>query len=163
MIIRKTNPSDLYEAAEIYDKAREFMKNSGNHCQWANGHPNSEDIIADIAAGDGYVCEDGGEVVGVFFFRIGDDPTYARIYEGEWQNDKPYAVIHRIAVKHHGRGIADFIYSECFKLHPNLRIDTHRDNLPMQRSLEKNGFKYCGIIYIQDGTERLAFQKGLSY
>lgn len=159
MIIRKTEMKDLAAAGEIYDKAREYMRMSGNREQWSDGHPNAEDILADIAAGCGYVCEDGGEIVAVFFFKRGVDPTYDKIYDGKWQNDDPYAVIHRIAVKYHGRGIADFIFSECFKIHPNLKIDTHRDNLPMQRSLSKNGFDYCGIIYLADGSERLAYQK----
>ena len=44
-----------------------------------------------------------------------------------------------------------------------IRIDTHRQNASMQRMLEKNGFAYCGIIYLQDGAEagaeRLCFDK----
>lgn len=41
----------------------------------------------------------------------------------------------------------------------NIRIDTHRDNRPMQGLLAKLGFSYCGTITIADGTERIAFQK----
>ena len=26
--------------------------------------------------------------------------------------------------------------------------------------LKRNGFSYCGIIYLENGEERLAFQKG---
>jgi hypothetical protein len=29
----------------------------------------------------------------------------------------------------------------------------------MQNLLIKNGFSKCGIIYLEDGAERLAFQK----
>lgn len=29
----------------------------------------------------------------------------------------------------------------------------------MQNMLKKNGFTYCGRIYVEDGGERLAFQK----
>ena len=43
----------------------------------------------------------------------------------------------------------------------SIRVDTHRDNLPMQRMLQKNGFIYCGIIYLADGKERFAFEKPL--
>ena len=28
----------------------------------------------------------------------------------------------------------------------------------MQHLFEKNGFKKCGIIYLEDGSERLAYQ-----
>ena len=88
-----------------------------------------------------------------------DDPTYHRIDFGSWKSDAPYAVIHRIAVKHHGKGIIDFCFNECFRLQGNLRIDTHRDNIPMQKCLIRNGFEYCGVIYLANGDERLAYQK----
>ena len=88
-----------------------------------------------------------------------DDATYHRIYEGEWLSDAPYSVIHRIAVKYHGRGIIDFCFEECFKRFPSIRIDTHEDNIPMQKCLSRCGFKYCGIIYLADGAKRLAYQK----
>ena len=42
---------------------------------------------------------------------------------------------------------------------PNLRADTHRDNRIMQHILQKHGFRYCGIIYLLNGDERLAYQK----
>ena len=29
----------------------------------------------------------------------------------------------------------------------------------MQRLLEKSGFKYCGIILLEDNSERIAFEK----
>ena len=100
-----------------------------------------------------------GEVVAVFAFAIGNEPTYKTIYEGEWLNDEPYAYIHRIAVKKHGMGIVDFCFSECFKMHRNLKIDTHRDNIPMQKVLLRGGFQLCGVIYLESGDERLAYQK----
>ena len=40
-----------------------------------------------------------------------------------------------------------------------IRIDTHRDNKIMQHNLLKYGFTYCGIIYLANGDERLAYQK----
>ena len=39
----------------------------------------------------------------------------------------------------------------------NIRVDTHRDNIVMQRLVEKLGFSRRGIIYIADGTERIAY------
>jgi hypothetical protein len=41
----------------------------------------------------------------------------------------------------------------------NIRIDTHRDNVPMLSLLDKSGFERCGIIYLKNGDERIAFQK----
>ena len=109
--------------------------------------------------GVGYVAEDNGEVVAVFMFSLDSDPTYKEIYDGAWLSDEPYGVIHRIAVAEQGRGIIDYCINECFSIRPNLRIDTHEKNIPMQRCLRKNGFVRCGIIYLEDGDPRIAYQK----
>ena len=159
MLIRNTRPEDIDAVMKIYAEAREFMRQTGNANQWGNGHPARDLIESDIANNDGYVVEDMGEIIGTFFFKIGEDPTYKRIYDGEWVQDGEYGVIHRIAVKYHGRGIVKFVYDHCYDLINSLRIDTHRDNIPMQRSLEKSGFRRCGIILLASGDERIAFQK----
>ena len=159
MIIRPATLADVSAAKEIYDGARIFMREHNNPDQWPDGYPGEDDILSGIKEGTGYVCEDGGEIVATFYYRMGEDPTYVKIYDGEWLNDLPYAVIHRIAVKHHGRGIASFIFSECFKMCGNLKIDTHKDNLPMQHSLMRAGFEYCGIIYLENGEKRMAYQR----
>ena len=159
MLIRNTEARDLEAVMEIYASAREFMRDNGNGNQWGNSHPARALIEMDIVNKDSYVVEENGEIVGAFFFKIAEDPTYKVIYGGEWLGGGEYGVIHRIAVKHHGRGIVGFVYSHCFGIINNLRIDTHKDNIPMQRSLEKAGFRYCGIIHLASGDERIAFQK----
>ncbi len=161
MRIRKTEERDIAACAEIYAKARDFMHTNGNPTQWLTSYPSEASVRSDMAAGASYVCTDDNEIVAVFYFNIGDDPTYKIIYDGEWISNEKYAVIHRIAVKYHGRGIVGFCFDEMFKVFPNLRIDTHRDNIPMQRALQKRGFKYCGIIHLENGEERLAFQKAV--
>ena len=159
MILRPATERDVAAAAEIYDMARGFMKGAGNPTQWAGVYPSGADVIEGIGCGESFVVEEDGEIVATLQFRIGREPCYDNIYGGSWKNGPPYAVIHRIAVKHHGRGIVDFCFSECFRLCPNLKIDTHRDNIPMQRVLARAGFEYCGIIRLENGEERLAFQK----
>ena len=159
MLIRNTTHADIDAVMEIYQAARQFMRECGNANQWGNGHPARELIESDIENKTGYVVEENGEIIGAFFFKIGDDPTYQKIYNGEWIRGGEYGVIHRIAVKYHGRGIVGFVYNHCYSIISNLRIDTHRDNIPMQRSLEKFGFMYCGVIYLENGDERIAFQK----
>ncbi|MBQ1261428.1 MAG: GNAT family N-acetyltransferase, partial [Clostridia bacterium] len=144
---------------EIYASARAFMREQGNPNQWRTQYPSLELLSADIAEKRLYVCEEEGELLGVFYFALGEDPTYRVIEDGAWLSDKPYGVIHRIAVAARGRGVASFCFSHCFSLCPNIRIDTHRDNLPMQRALEKNGFHRCGIIHLENGDARIAYQK----
>ena len=159
MKIRLATKKDLPEIITIFESARAFMRENGNQEQWNGIYPGEADILADIEEGTSYVCDDDGEVVATFFFKVGDDPTYKKIYTGKWQNDEPYAVIHRVAVKYHGKGIIDFCFADCFKKYQNLKIDTHKDNIPMQKVLLRNGFKYCGIIHLLSGDERMAYQK----
>ena len=159
MQIRKMTMSDINDVLKIYEKARCFMAETGNPNQWKSSYPSYDNVLDDIKTGNGYVVEDAGRLMAAFYFRFGDDPTYRVIYDGQWPDDEPYAVIHRIAVSENGRGIAAFIFDYCAFLAKRLRIDTHRDNIPMQRALLKYGFEYCGIIHIADGSERLAYQK----
>lgn len=41
---------------------------------------------------------------------------------------------------------------------PNLRIDTHEENKVMRHLIEKSGFAECGIIRVEDGSPRIAYQ-----
>ena len=161
MKIRKTKIEDIEKVDEIYTDCRKFMRQSGNTAQWTNGYPSINQITEDIQNGISYVCEECGEILAVFVFFIGEDPTYKKIYNGAWLNDSPYGVIHRIGVgkNSHGKGVAAFCFEYCFSLCGNLKIDTHRDNIPMRKALTKNGFEQCGIIYLASGDERIAFQK----
>ena len=159
MTIRKTTRDDLVRVLEIYEDARLFMKQTGNPNQWGDKHPSDEMIREDVERGDSYVCVEGEEILAVFFYAEGDDPTYGYIENGAWLDDEPYGVIHRIAVAARGRGVAAFCFDYALSRCKNLKIDTHEQNLPMQRSLEKNGFSRCGTIYLPDGRPRSAFQK----
>lgn len=160
VLIRPAGLGDLPLVMEIYDYARAFMRANGNVTQWVNGYPSEELIRQEIQDGHSFVCTDGdGEIVGTFCFILGDDPTYQQIYDGAWLNDEPYGVIHRMGTNGKRKGIAESCLNWSFQHSNNIRVDTHRDNLVMQHILEKNGFKRCGIIYVRDGTERIAYQK----
>lgn len=159
--VRKAEMADYGEICGIYRAAREFMASCGNMSQWQNVPQLLEDIKKDISQGNFYICEEkqGGKILAAFCFFIGNDPTYYKIYGGSWLNSNEYGIIHRIASAEKGRGIAGFCIDWCLKQHGNIKIDTHKDNIPMQKTIAKSGFKYCGIIKKADGTERLAYQK----
>ncbi len=159
MQVRKTKPDELDQVMAIYAHARQFMADHGNPSQWGSVKPAREQIAADIEHGNSYVCVENGEIAAVFFYSEGIDPTYVKIYEGQWLNDKPYGVVHRIASAGTVKGAGSFCLNWAFSQCGNLKIDTHRDNIVMQNTLKKNGFVYCGIIYLEDGDERLAYQK----
>ena len=159
MNIKLCTANEIDKIMQIYDTARSFMRENGNKNQWVNGYPSKELIMEDIRLNRFYGVYDGDELIGVFMLLAGEDPTYKKIYEGNWLNNEEYVVIHRIATILHGKGVADacneFALSKC----NNLRIDTSSENSVMQRSLAKNGFRYCGIIYLENGDPRLAYQK----
>lgn len=161
MNIRKTNINDLNVVTEIYAFARELMRKNKNPNQWNNSYPEREKIISDIENGVSYVIENNNEIFGVFTFIIGDDPTY-KFIDGKWLNDKPYGTIHRIASNNKKKGILNYCLDFCKSINMNIRIDTHNDNLIMRHLLEKNGFIKCGIIYLQNGSPRIAYQKDFS-
>lgn len=162
MQIRKTVREDLNEVMKIYADARQYMRENGNPNQWINGYPTMEMVLGDISDQSSYVCIESDGIVGVFRFTLGTDPTYIRIYEGNWLKEGPYGVIHRIASASHKKGVASFCLEWCLASCGNIRIDTHRDNYIMQNLLVKNGYTRCGIIYLEDGAERLAYQKCFS-
>lgn len=158
MTIRKTEITDLQAILEIYSRARDFMRESGNPTQWGDDRPRESAVRADIERGASYAVECGGQVVGVFAFIIGEEPTYQKI-DGAWLNDEPYGTVHRLASDGKAHGVFSACMDFCFSLMPNIRIDTHRDNAPMLHLIRKHGFTECGTIWVEDGTPRIAFQK----
>lgn len=155
--IRQTEIADLDSVMAIFDYARTRMRESGNATQWVNGYPSREVALGDIRKGNSYVIDSENGIIGVFTFVVGDEPNYS-VIEGCWPDNNPYGTIHRIAAAPGARGIADLALGFCKRAGVNIRIDTHADNAPMLGWIAKRGFSYCGIIYVEDGTPRKAFQ-----
>ena len=159
--IRKAQLEDLPAITAIYQKARDFMAANGNPTQWQGGYPTLDLLQDDInIRGCLYVVEEDGVPHAAFAFMLGRDATYAVIENGSWLNDEaPYGTIHRVGsdgtLHHVFATVADY----CKTIISNLRVDTHQDNLPMQHVITKYGFQYCGIIHVEDGSPRLAYQK----
>lgn len=158
MIIRAAHIDDLKSIMDVLDAAKGIMRASGNTGQWVNGYPSEDDIRNDIDNGNGYVVETGTRIVGYFAFIASPEPTYDYIEGGAWLNDAPYHVVHRIGSYPEVHGVFRAIMDWCFTQDSNIRIDTHRDNHIMQHCITSYGFTYCGIIYLQSGDERLAYQ-----
>lgn len=162
-MIRKASYEDIPELMEIFAKARCIMRASGNMHQWNNGYPSEEVVRNDIANQACLVlCDDcSGKIIATMAFIQGPDPTYAIIYDGEWIDDSPYYVIHRIAVREPGHNAAEKLFEWAFRHTSSLRIDTHKDNVIMHHILQKQGFTHCGRILLANGDPREAFQKNI--
>ena len=153
-------PKDGKQVMKVFTAAKGIMVASGNVKQWVNGYPSLEVVQLDIEKGGGFVIEDNGRIVAYFAFLPSPEPTYSKIYDGEWLDDtQAYHVIHRIASFPEVHGIFQTIMEFCFAREHNIRIDTHRDNHIMRHNIQKYGFQYCGIIHLANGDERLAYQR----
>ncbi len=169
MVLRRGKETDCPAVEALYEEAKGFLRAQGVD-QWQDGYPNGEAFLADVADGTAYVLESDGQVIATACLCLGTEPTYAAIYQGAWAVDaKEYAFLHRIAVSGSckGQNVPALFFGELERQArerglTSLRGDTHRDNKIMQRVMEKNGLSHRGIIYLEDGGERLAFEKVLA-
>ena len=158
--IRPARREEIPAIMAVIDAAKDIMRRSGNTGQWINGYPSAAVIENDIDRGFGHVVTDDAVLVGYFAFVPSPEPTYSAIYDGAWLDDAaPYHVIHRIASVPEAHGVFKSLMDWCFQRDPNIRVDTHRDNGIMQHCIDAYGFTYCGIILLESGDERLAYQR----
>jgi len=167
IILRKTTIADIAQVMEIIEQGKTYLKSNGVD-QWQNGYPNEKVIYEDIKDGYGYVLEHEGRVVGTVALSFDGEPWYDEIREGKWLTNKEFLVIHRLAVASTSRGthIATEIMRQaeelCLKQDvKSIKIDTHEDNIIMQKFIKKNGYQYCGIVTLGSEGDRLAFEKTL--
>lgn len=160
-MIRLAKLEDLDEILEIYAKSRIFMKATGNPNQWGENRPTNEAVITDINENRMYTIWEDDSIIGVFsIYDYTDGITRDKDYDniiGEWLNDKPYIAIHKVASSGKRGGIFRQIVNFAKEITDDIRIDTHKDNRIMQLNIKRNGFKYCGIVYIEGKYERLAY------
>ena len=158
-MIRLATYDDLPELMRIYAAARAFMRANGNPNQWKDGHPSEALLTADMETGVLYVAEEDGVPYGAFVLAVGPDPTYSRIDGEGWSANSSYGVIHKVASDGSRRGFFHTVVTYAKERFSHLRIDTHADNLPMQKALAKEGFSHRGTIYLQNGDPRLAYDR----
>lgn len=165
MILRETRKEEINEVMKIINEGKVLLKNNSVN-QWQNGYPNEDVILRDILNDESYVLEHNNEIIGTTALSFRGEKTYDKIYEGKWLSNGEYAVVHRIAackidgIKSVGTEILKEVEKICLLRNiKNIKIDTHEDNKIMQRLLSKNNYKYCGVIYLEDGSKRIAFEK----
>jgi RimJ/RimL family protein N-acetyltransferase len=162
---KKAEIKDIPQIMEIITAAQEYLKEQKID-QWQNNYPNPESLKKDIQNKRSYLIKIDDKIAATAAIIFGNDPTYDYIEDGEWLSSGDYGVIHRVAVaeNYKGQGIISEIFSQTYKLAASkdissIRIDTHPDNNAMQRAIAKEGFNYCGIIYTEAGSKRLAYEK----
>lgn len=153
--LRKSTLTDLPEMLAIYAAAKQYLHQQQID-QWQDGYPDEESIKADIIQQRSYVLICDTRIAAVGVLATQGDPTYAAI-DGQWcsSSHQAYVAVHRTAVSEQFRGqhlaqilmssLMTIAYHDGFK---DIRIDTHPDNLGMQHVIQKSGFDYRGIVWL---------------
>ena len=168
MRLRKSEAADIDAIMKIIEQAQANFRSAGIG-QWQDGYPNRDIIRQDIESEESYVLTMDRVIAATGVVSFQKEDVYDRIYDGRWLSDGQYAVIHRVAVAdgYRGRRLSSAFIELAERLCSergvrSIKVDTHEDNLPMQTVLKNNGFQYCGIIFLESGAKRLAFEK-ISY
>ena len=157
MKIRLANLEDIDQIVDVIEDAKAYLR-SQNSLQWnlPDGYPNKDTMLNDIYNKYCYVLEYNDNIIGTMTIIIGDDENYADI-DGAWLTNESYAQIHRIAVKNdsHHKKIGAFMLTEAEKIIKekginSIKIDTHKINIPMIKTLESIGYTYCGVIVLKE-------------
>lgn len=165
MNFREAKKEDIESILEVISHAKEYMKRN-NSTQWNENYPNKETIINDIENNIGYVLIVKNLIRGYIVVDFSDDEVYKNI-KGKWKTFGNYAFIHRCAIhkelRGQGYGSELFKFAEKLALSKNIRsvrVDTAPENETMKHLFNKNGYEYCGIVFI-DG-EKIAYEKLLT-
>ena len=166
MKLIETREKHIIKVLSIYEDGRLSLKEKGVN-QWQDEGPSLESLLVDMENNFSYVLVDEEEIVGTTAVTEGVDKTYLEI-EGAWLNGEDYVTVHRFAVsqKQRGKGYGKKMFQEIEELAKskgikNIRVDTHKDNESMNGLLKSLGYIYCGIIRLENGDLRNAYQKEL--
>ncbi|MBL1408330.1 GNAT family N-acetyltransferase [Sphingobacterium faecale] len=165
IIFRKATISDVDAVWAVLEEAIAKRRNDGSD-QWQDGYPNREVIVEDVEKGYGFVAERIEGAIVAYIAVIGAiEPAYEAL-TGKWLTERPYTVIHRLAVSQRdvikGLGTWMMLEAENVSLSQDrlsIKVDTNYDNAGMLRVFDKLGYVYCGEVYFRGGAQRKAFEK----
>lgn len=168
MKVRPATRADINDILGCCRRIKREYFEEKNIPQWGEGYPSREIFASDVDKKALYVMRMGEVLIGFGSFLQEDDPCYAEI-EGAWKTEgQPYLVVHRFGINPdwHGMGFGSSLFGLADKICEvkkigSIRVDTHEDNANMRKLLEKNGFAYCGIIHLENGDPRVAYEKVL--
>lgn len=155
MYFKQAQADDFDTLLTILKDGRAQLAEAGIN-QWQGEYPHPDQVKADIQAGNAYLFNaDDHQTVGAVTIIPAPDAVYDAM-EGEWLLDtQAYLTIHRLAIhsEHAGNGYATQLFTGLINHiiddHPeikSLRVDTHVDNLVMQRIITKMNFKQVGTL-----------------
>lgn len=156
---RNAGMEDLDEILKIVGFAKDFLRLQGVD-QWQRGEPCQSMFEEDIKNLQSWVICQNGAVLGTCALVFAPEKDYENL-SGSWTSQKPYAAMHRVAMHPNARGsglaskLMQGVKQQCQLLGCGyIRVDTHAQNLPMQKFLQKEGFTYCGQISLSSGADK---------
>ena len=169
MKVRPATKADINDVLGCVRRIKREYFEEKNIPQWGEGYPSREDFASDVEKKALYVMHMGEVLIGFGAFLAQPDPCYAEI-EGTWKTEgENYLVIHRLGINPdwHNMGMGTALMGLADKICevkkiPSIRVDTHADNISMQKLLEKCGFEKCGVIHLENGEPRTAYEKIIS-
>jgi GNAT superfamily N-acetyltransferase len=169
--IKLVTLKEFNQAYQIVEDGRKLLKES-NSRQWQYGHPTKELVMNEIKSQKLRGIYVDGVLALIAAFSLIPDPSYTKIINGKWlTNTNKYLTIHTLSVKKEycKLGLSKLIFEEAYKVAKennliSVRADTYKMNRIVQHIFSKEGFQYCGIIYLVDETiadDRYAYEKVL--
>lgn len=163
MDFRKASERDIESILQMYEDGSKSLKNDGVDQWQGNDKPGYDELIKIID--EIFVLDDNGAVATARIMTY--DAQYDEIIDGNWlNNSKNYYSVHRVATleskKRNGYAklMMEYIEEKAKKEKiKSIKIDTHKENIKMQKFLEKLGYLYCGKIILNIGSERNAYEK----
>lgn len=159
MLLRPATEADLPAILNLMREVVPPMNAAGNF-QWDATYPNRDTFEADIRREQLWVAQLGEAVVGIAALTPDQDPEYIA---ADWDPTASAIVVHRLAIAPaiRRRGIAQALLAQAELLaaergYHRVRIDTNVTNEPMQRLLQRLGYRFAGEI-------GLAFRPGLRF
>lgn len=166
MRVRPATEDDISDIINLTSRIKEEYFERNNIPQWQGNYPSEEMFVKDLSAGRLFVMYMGECLIGFASMEVANDPNYEKIENGSWLSNSPYVVVHRFGINPdwHRMGMGSALIALADKLAEarevkSIKCDTHEANLGMIGLLTKAGFTRCGIIHIEDGSPRAAFEK----
>nr|WP_279099813.1 GNAT family N-acetyltransferase [Aerococcus urinaeequi] len=169
LALRGSIESDMAQLTGMLEDAIALLA-MNNIDQWQKGSISSEILLDAIMHDQAFVWEQR-DSTGIAGFCVLDtyDELYENLAEGEWTVPGSYLAIHRVMVSQHlrGRKVTTQMFLDIKKMGivnnvDSLRIDTHPDNIMMQKTLKRNGFVRTGLLYMPSGSSRYTYEFDLS-
>ena len=156
-MIREAKLEDLQILPKLAKTVREDMVLQGLN-QWVDGYPGYSNFYNDYHSKGLFVFVENNEIVGSISILPENDIAYKEV---TWEKHKSL-VVHRIMVNPllQGKGIGKELLNYSinkgrFTGYESIKIDTHPDNVKMQKMLKLMGFAYRGYL---SSINRLAFE-----